>query len=618
MEDVHPSFILTLALTLGVLAQSFARHMRIPGIVVLLGVGVLMGPDLLGWIHPRSLGDGLFYIVDIGVAVILFEGGLNLEISRLRRAQISIRRLITLGALVTLCGGALAAFLLMGWSPMVSLMFGSLVVVTGPTVIGPLVSELRLQPRVATVLEAEGVLIDPIGVILAILVLEVALAPAGATLGYEFGALALRVGFGVFAGTVVGLLLAYGLRLKHLVPEGLENITVLASALLLFQGCDEVMSHSGIVAVTVAGIWVGNIRTRVDRDLREFKDQLTVLLIGLIFILLAADVGLGEVQRLGWRGVGVLAVLMFVVRPLSVALSTWGSQLRLNERIFVGWIAPRGIVAAAVASLTSTLLVEQGIEAGVELRALVFLVIAGTVVWAGVTAKPVAALLKLRLPGRDTVVILSCQGLARTLAQILGEHGTRVVLIDSNPHYCREAEEAGFQVIYGNALKESTLSRARLERVSVAIGLTPNETLNSLFVEQARDQGGVPQGYVSVARLDSDVTPELLHQRGARVLFDGPHDVERWDVRARHSELSIEYFEYADVSESDDTPHRVEFAERCLILSIQRGNRIDPMSLGFEPKLGDIAAVAIHEGDAEDARRLLTQLGWVPSTSPKK
>ncbi len=337
--------------------------------MLLLLAGACLGPDGLAWIDPRSLGLGLVAVVNLAVAVILFEGGLNLEISRLRREQTPIRRLVTWGALVTLAGGALAARWCLDWPWMRSIVFGGLVVVTGPTVVGPLVRNLRLRPRIATVLEAEGVLIDPIGAILAALLLGVALQGIDSIWDAPM-LLARSLGFGAVAGVVAGFALAGLLRVRNIVPEGYENIFALAYVLLLYQGCDEIVSHSGILAVTAAGVVVGNLRTRVDRDLREFKDQLTVLLIGLLFVLLAADVRFEDVLALGWRGLAVVGLLVIVVRPLNVCLSTLGSELSLRERLFVSWIAPRGIVAAAVASVTATALESQGMAGGPELRAM--------------------------------------------------------------------------------------------------------------------------------------------------------------------------------------------------------------------------------------------------------
>ena len=241
------------ALAAGVLGQSIARHLRIPGVVILLGVGVGLGPEGMGWVEPRSLGEGLFDIVELAVAVILFEGGLNLEFSRLVRSQTAIRRLVTWGALITGCGATLAAHFLLDWPWLLASLFGSLVTVTGPTVIGPLVGELRLRPRVATVLEAEGVLIGPIGAILAVLVLEVALTPFPDTLAIGGRAVLLQLGFGSIAGLVGGFCLAGLLRVRRIVPDGYQNIVALASILLLFVASNVLVPHSGILAVPVAG-----------------------------------------------------------------------------------------------------------------------------------------------------------------------------------------------------------------------------------------------------------------------------------------------------------------------------------------------------------------------------
>ena len=614
MEGAHPAFTLVLALAAGVLAQSVARRVRLPGIVLLLAVGVGLGPEGLGWVDTRSLGQGLFAIVDIAVAVILFEGGLNLEINRLRREQAAIRRLVTWGALVTLVGGGLAAHYMLGWSWMTALLFGSLVVVTGPTVIGPLVTELRLRPRVATVLNAEGVLIDPIGAIIAVLMLELALAPAIDVAGGA-GGLVLRIGFGAVAGVAAGFALGRLLRVKRLLPEGHENIFVLAWVLLLFVTCDRVVSHSGIMAVTLCGVVVGNRPILADRDLREFKDQLTVLLIGLLFVLLAADVSFEQVQALGLGGVAVVATLVFVVRPLGVILSTAGSELTWRERTLIGWIAPRGIVAAAVTSLVATAMQAQGVPGGVELRALVFLTIACTVVLAGLTAAPVATWLRVRLPGRDTVAILGAEGLGLALAAELRQAGVPVVFLDSNAQTCRLAEEAGFSVVFGNALEERTLRRARFEGVGTTVALTPNQTVNSTFVSRARDLFHVPRGFVAVQRLDTGLASDLVRKQQAEVAFEGPHDLERWAVRARHGEMEIEQRIYRapepiELAEGEEAPPPPAAGERFVVLAVRSGKRCFPMSMEYQPQEGDVASVAIHSPDLDEARRVLGEMGW--------
>ena len=602
--------MLTLALGLaaGVLAQSAARHLHVPGIVLLLVAGAGLGPDGLGWVRPDSLGDGLLGIVDFAVAVILFEGGMNLEISRLRREQTAIRRLVTWGALLTLAGGALAAALLLWWPWPQAVLFGSLVVVTGPTVIGPLVRELRLRPRVATLLEAEGVLIDPVGAILAVLVLGAVLSPTAAGVSSGVLHLAGQLGLGTAAGLAGGAGLALLLRVRRLVPEGFENIFALSAVLVLFQACEEISPHSGILAVTLAGVVVGNVPSRVDRNLREFKDQLSLMLIGLLFILLAADVRMADVAALGWEGASVVAALVLVVRPLNVWIATAGSDLSLRERLFVGWIAPRGIVAAAVAALTARAL---GGTEGVELRALVFMTIAGTVTLAGVSALPVAALLRVRLPSRDRVAILGAQGLGLALARELHEAGTQVVFLDSNPQSCRRAEAAGFPVVFGNALQERTLERAHFESVRAAIGLTPNDSLNGLFVARAQELFGTPEAYVALHWLGGGETPEFLERSDARVLFEGLHDMERWDVRASHGELDVVRRIFREPEpRAEGEAAALEPREHFVILAVRRGDRVLPMSTGLAPRAGDVASVAVHPPEADEADRILRARGW--------
>jgi len=603
----HPAFTLALALAAGIFAQSLARHVRVPGIVLLLAAGAGLGPDGLGWVRPDALGTGLIATVELAVAVILFEGGLNLDIRRLRREQAAIRRLITWGALVTLVGGALAVSWAFGWPLMRSLLFGSLVVVTGPTVIGPLVRGLRLRPRVATVLEAEGVLIDPIGAILAVLMLELAIAPdPESQLGGAVRFL-IQIAFGAGAGALTGFALAMVLRVRRLVPEGLENGFVLAAVLLLFQGCDLLVTESGILAVTVAGVVVGNLRSSVDRDLREFKDQLTVLLIGLLFVLLGADVRIAEVVALGREGLWVVALLVLVVRPLGVWLCTAGSELTVRERMFVSWIAPRGIVAAAVASVTANALADSGDAAGNELRALVFLTIAGTVLLAGVTAAPVASLLGVRLPGRDRIAILGADGLGLCLGKWLRSRDVQVVFLDSNPEHVRQAQEAEIPVVFGDAIQERTMQRARFESIGSVVGLTPNQVLNSVFVSRARELFGVPQGYIAMTRAGTGIAPDLIERGQARVLFDGPHDTERWEVRCRHGEVEVEEWEV--VRKAGDLENAPRAGERVVLIGVCRGKRAFPMFEREKLAEGDRVAVAIHTPERAEAEAYLRWRG---------
>ncbi len=618
MEAEGGSLVLALALAAGVLAQSIARHLRVPGIILLLIFGAFLGREGLAWVDVSSLGTALFAIVDFAVAIILFEGGLNLQISRLRREEQVIRRLITIGPIVTLVAASLSVLVFLDWSLGLAVLFGSLVVVTGPTVVTPLVRDMRLRPKIKTILEAEGVLIDPIGAIIAVLTLEIVISPEVHTLAGGLFQFLIQLGLGLSVGVIGGLFIGQLLRFEKVVPHGYKNIFTLASVILIFQGCESVMVHSGILAVTVAGVVVGNMKSPVERDLREFKDQLTVLLVGLLFILLAGDVSLEEVKHLGWGGVGIIVSLILFVRPLSVFLSTRSSDLTIREKIFIAWMAPRGIVAAAVTSLTITAMESAGMAGGSGLRAMVFLTIASTVVLAGFTARPLASVLGLRLPRRDRIAILGARGLGLLLGEDLKKAGKTVVILDSDPKLCHHAEEAGFPVVFGDALEERTLLRSQIEMVGVAIGATSNTHLNGLFVGQAKSLFKVPRAYMAVDEFDEEVTPEYVLRMGADVLFDGAHDMERWDVRYRHRDLVVENFSFSTPDENEsgegnktDKNRPLKSGEKFVILSIRREESVFPMYFSFRAKKGDVASIALYTPERDAAELILKEAGWL-------
>jgi NhaP-type Na+/H+ or K+/H+ antiporter len=608
----------------GVAAQLAARTLRMPAIVLLLAFGVLLGPDIGGFIDPAALGAGLHAIVRLAVAVILFEGALNLDLARLAREQSAIRALVTVGAAVTATGGTLAARWLMGFEWDLALLFGTLVIVTGPTVVKPILRNVPLRPRLATVLEAEGVLIDPVGAIVAAVTLQLVTGAEG-TSGLASGLreFAERVGFGAGAGALAGFVLGRLLRPRRFVPEGLENLVSLGAVLALHEACELAMPESGILAVTVAGVVVGNTSgARVGRDLREFQEPLSVGLIGVLFVLLAADVRIADVAALGAPGLLVVAALVFVVRPCNILVSTLRADLGWREKLFLAWVAPRGVVAAAVASIFASHLVVFGMEGASALRALVFLTIGVTVVLQGGSAPLVARWLGVRAPPRDGVAILGAEELGFAFGEILRGAGSerRVAFIDTNPAHCRAAEERGFAVVMGNALEARTLARARLEQVRAAVGLTANDQVNSLFAREARDEFGVPETYVAVTRTRSKVTDELLERQDSRVLFDRPKDVERWHVRLRHGLVEIRQFRYAPPSPSPPQqtpksagPDAVGSADPYVILAVRRSGEWMPMHTRFEPRAEDVAAAAIHRAEEAAALEALASLGWQPA-----
>ncbi len=599
------------ALAAGMVAQALARHIRLPGIVVLLGTGVLLGPDLLGVVRPGELGEALHVLVGFAVAVILFEGGLNMDLRRLRQEAAVIRRLITIGALITGAGGTVAAHYLLGWSWQLSAAFGSLVIVTGPTVVTPLLRRIKVKHTVSTVLEAEGVLIDPIGAVIAVVTLQVII---GSSITEGLVAVGTRLGFGLAAGLIGGALLAVMLRFERVVPEGLENVFTLSLVLALFQISNWFLPESGVMTVTAAGMVVGNVPTKVQRDLAEFKEQLTVMLIGMLFILLAADVRLTDVSALGVGGAATVAALMLLVRPVNIAVCTIGTGMTLRERAFLSWIAPRGVVAAAVATLFSQAFDAAGIPGGKPLQALVFMVIAGTVVIQGLTGGAVASLLGLRRPDHEGWAILGANEVGLALGRLLRMSGEEVIFIDSNPAACSDAEEAGFAVVYGNVIRDRTLQRARLEDRAACIAVTPNEEVNLLFASAALSRFSVPRVSVGLDLDHAGVNPEIARSRGASVLFGVPRDINMWSVRMRRGGAGLESWRLDEKPWSSgdaDEPGPFDFPRSLILpLVVQRGNTAHEVFDDREFRKGDVLHLALDLAQRDQAHDWLVDRGW--------
>lgn len=610
-----PALVVSVALAAGILGQIVARHLKMPGIVVLLVAGVVLGPEVLGVIDPAVLGHAMHDVVGFAVAVILFEGGLNLNVSRLRREALPIRRLLTLGAAVTLAGAAVSARWLMGWDWSLAILFGSLVIVTGPTVVTPLLRRIRVNRNVETILEAEGVFIDAIGAILAIVVLEVVVqGPTRETVAQGLATPFLRLSAGLLLGLVCGGALTLLLRPRNLIPEGMQNTFSLAIAVALYQVSNLLVAETGIAAVIAAGLVVGNnAATPSLRDLKEFKEQLTVLLIGLLFVLLAADVALADMVALGGSGVLVVALLMFVVRPLSIAASTVGSDLGWRQKAFLAWVAPRGIVAAAISSLFAARLTDAGIPGGDALRALVFLVIGATVVLQGGTASAVAGLLGLRRTADRGFAILGANPLARLLATRLQAAGEDVVVMDASQDSTTQAQAQGLRVVFGNAMEERAMLSAHLESRRGIVGLLTNPAQNLLFAQKGRQEGGAPRAWVAIQRGPGAPAPESVLETGAHLLFASPHDLELWSVRIRRDLTRLELWAWEGTAGSPPDPDwrsPREGRNQLLPLLLVRDGQPQLIDETTPLKPGDTVEWLVLVEAEEVAYRRLEDQGW--------
>lgn len=397
MEESLPiTILISVTVVAGIAAQVLAGYFHIPSIVLLLIFGILLGRDGLTFLDPSLLGVGLEVVVSLSVALILFEGGLNLQLGELKEVSTSLRNLVTLGVLITFVSAGIAAHWLSEFPWPIAFLYASLVVVTGPTVINPLLKQIGVEKQVSTLLEGEGVFIDPIGAILAVIVLHFVLSGNVQPL-ILVKALVLRLGIGVALGLGGGWLLSQLLKQDKFLSQELKNLVVLASVWGLFSLAQVLRSESGLVVAVVMGIVLKASNLPSESLLRRFNEQLSILANSVLFILLAADLSIASIFALGWGSVLTILVLMMIVRPIDILISTWNQGLKWQQQLFLSWVAPRGIVAASLASLFAVSLTKQGINGGDSIKALVFLTIIMTVFFQGLTAPWIASLLNLRL-----------------------------------------------------------------------------------------------------------------------------------------------------------------------------------------------------------------------------
>ncbi|HRW05347.1 MAG TPA: cation:proton antiporter [Caldilineaceae bacterium] len=485
--------IIAAVLATGSFCQWLAWRVKIPAILPLLAAGFLAGPvfDLL---HPqKEMGVLYFPIISLSVAVILFEGALTLTWREVRSVASTVRNLLILGALVTWIGSAVAARYLLALPWDLSLLFGALIIVTGPTVIAPLLRNVRPTANISSILRWEGIIIDPIGASAAVLVFDFILA-RGSGFSSTLISMVRIVGIGAGLGLVGGYVLSYLVR-RFLVPDYLRDVTVLVSVLGIFAISNTFAAESGLLAVTVMGIYMANTDLRQLREIWYFKERLSVLLISTLFILLAANVTMADLMLLDWRAFAVLVIVLFVIRPLGVQLSALGSNLTRNERLFLSWVAPRGIVAAAVSSLFVFDLLEFGYDEARLLSPLVFLIIVGTVLIQGSTAKPLARYLKVSEADPQGFLLMGATPFSMALAEALQDAGFLVRLIDSNQQNVIHARLQGLDIEHGNLLSTFVEETLDIDGIGRLLALTSNDEANALACQHFEDEFGSENVY---------------------------------------------------------------------------------------------------------------------------
>ena len=484
---------------LGIFAQWVAWKFKIPAILPLILIGLFVGPistlfssDGEKWIEPIwngqkgfFAGENLFYFVSLAISIILFEGGLTLRKNEIKNIGPVITKLITAGSLITFFGAGALAHYIFGLSWKISFLFGALIIVTGPTVISPILRNIPLKKDVSAVLKWEGILIDPIGALVAVLVFEFITVGEGnaytKTALIEFGKIVL---FGTTFGFTFAHALIYMIK-RNWIPHYLLNVVSLSVVLLVFVESDIFAHESGLLAVVVMGLVMGNANLPNIKELLYFKESLSVLLISILFILLAANINIDELLLVyNWNSAILFACIVFLIRPLGVFLSTTGSNLKINEKVFISWVGPRGIVAAGIASLFGSKLAQNG-EPGAEyITPLVFMVVLGTVLLNATTARPFAKAIGVYLKASKGILMVGANNFSRLIAKYLSDNDRHVVLVDTNRANIGEAQDMGLQAVEANIFSEDLTTNIEFSDIGYLLALTASKEVNNYAIRR--------------------------------------------------------------------------------------------------------------------------------------
>ena len=525
---------------LGIIAQWFAWKFKIPAILPLILIGLFVGPvstflseDGAQWIQPIwngekgfFPGESLFYFVSLAIGIILFEGGLTLKRGEITKVGPVIGKLITLGSLITFVGAGVATHFVFGLSWKISFLFSALIIVTGPTVITPILRNIPLKKDISAVLKWEGILIDPIGALVAVLVFEF-ISIEDQDAGYtreafmEFGKIVLiGFAFGISGGYALYMAIK-----KKLIPHYLLNVVSLSVVLLVFVQSDLFAHESGLLSVVVMGMFLGNSNLPNLKELLYFKESLSVLLISILFILLAANISLDEMLLVfNWQTALLLAVIIFILRPLGVFLSTTNSPLKTNEKLFISWVGPRGIVAAGIASLFGTKLVLLG-EPGAEyITPLVFSVVLVTVLLNATTARLFAKIVGVFLKTPEGVLIVGASKFSRLIASYLQKNDRHVVLLDTNIFNINTAKEHGLEAINADIYSVELTDNIELNDVGYLLAMTGSDEINT----KAISRFGKEFGETGTYRLMTSEELQTNEPPSSKELFSDTHDFSKF------------------------------------------------------------------------------------------
>jgi len=585
---------------LGFMAQWLAWRIKVPAILPLIVVGLLVGPFSILWtesgqkfIDGDSIFQGqvLFDVVGLSVGLILFEGGLTLKMREFRSLGSTIRNLIAADVIVTMVGGAVATHYIMGWEWKGSLLFGSLIIVTGPTVVGPILRNVRANFNVNTVLKWEGILIDPVGALIAILTYEFLISGrSDMPLGEIVKTFVSTMLTGASIGAVAAFMVYYFFTRK-LIPKYLQNIVLLAIVIAAFAFSNVLHHESGLLAVTVMGMILTNLKMPDLKDIIKFNEEVVIILISFLFVMLSSRIDLVDIEMLAnINALWLFLVVVLVLRPISVFSSTIKSNLSLQEKLFISWISPRGIVTAAVASIFSIQLVNNPnpvleMDETFMLLPLTFLIIVGTVVLQGLTAKPLARILGVVRQAPNGVIFLSADEPARYLANILKKNNIPTLLADTSRANTSSAQKAGFYTYQGSLLGEEVWEKLDFSQFGQLFAMTPNIEINQLTCRALAQEFGSERVFRLID--GKEAKAEKLENYEHHILLGGQADF----IHLAHTIRKNPEPQMLTLESAEQLPKFLEEHKKDILplFVVHQGARVSPVTHGsVESSGGDV------------------------------
>jgi NhaP-type Na+/H+ or K+/H+ antiporter len=502
--------LLVAVLVMSLIAQALSSYFHIPFIIFLLIEGIIAGPEVLNLLNPALYADWISAILSISVSVIVFDGGLHIDLKHIRMVQESVLKLTTIGVFVTFLGTTVLTSLMIGIPLQLAALFGALVTATGPTVITPIVRNIQISHKLGKILELEGVLNDAASVILAAMVFEWVAAELSGTDAVVF--ILYRLGIGIALGSLSGFALRWFFTRGKAISNQTARLVSLTAVFACFVLSEYLGNESGILAVAIFGIILGTSEFPYKETIKEFKSDIVIVMLSLIFILLAAMIKFEYIQRIGASGIALVLLLIFVIRPFAVFISMWNSQISTNEKLFISFVGPRGVVPTSIATYFALKLDSMGIPGGQTLVGLVFLTVIITVFMTGSLSKKVAELLGV-IPME--ILIIGGGKVGRILAERFDKRGENVVVVDISKDNCKKCMELGVRTVQGDGGDVSVLKKAGIENAKYVIATTNQDNTNLLFCQLAKASFGL-RGDQLVARVNEIENLQAFWNLGIR------------------------------------------------------------------------------------------------------